>query len=119
MNEDLERDLRDAPLAAVPADLDRRVEATIRQARRQGLPSPPRAVPLWIAVAACAACVLVGFLGRPLVSSIGPDPDAEPAVQYIETMPGSLPDVLTGGSRESEVDFFERERAEVTDLLKG
>jgi hypothetical protein len=117
MNEKLERDLQDAPLAAVPADLDRKVEATIRQARLQGLPSPPRTVPLWLAVAACAACVLVGFLGRSLVSSIGPD--AEPAIKYIETMPGSLPNVLTGGSREAEVDFFERERAEVIDLLRG
>jgi hypothetical protein len=114
MNDELERELGEAPRAAVPEALDRRVEATIRRAR----PSPSRRVPLWLAAAACAACLLVGFFGRPLLSTRGDRPGAEPAVLFIEA-PGTLLDVLKGGGEEPEAPFFERRRAEVRDLLKG
>ena len=88
MNEDLERSLREVPVASVPDRLDEKVETLIRRFEAGGPRRSDRRVPLWAAALACAACVGLGFVAYPVLRSPEPMRSPEPSVIYIENLRG-------------------------------
>ena len=119
MNEELERSLREVPVASVPDRLDETVETLIRRSEAKGPRRSDRRVPLWAAALACAACALLGFVTYPVLRSTEPMRSPEPSVIYIENLPGDLPDVLGGGEREAEAGFLEHQHSEVRNIDQG
>ena len=67
MNEkDLERQLREQPLARPSATLDQRMNTLIHEAESKRPHLLFRAVPIWLTAAACLACAVAGFGARSL-----------------------------------------------------
>jgi hypothetical protein len=119
MNEDLEKTLREVPVAPVPDRLDETVEMLVRRFEAKGPRRSDRRVPPWATALACAACAVVGFVSYPVLRSPEPTRSPEPAVIYIENLSGDLPDVLGGGQREVEASFLEDQHSDVRNMDQG
>ena len=104
MNEnEIERQLQQAPLAQPSADLNQRMQTLFHEAEKAGPSLLMRPVPAWLTAAACLGFAAVGFGVRPLFVQRQPQPSVVVVVPSNET----LARLLTGkpSPRSDGIDF--------------
>jgi len=108
-NNDLERQLKDQPLAQPSANLDQRIQVLFDEASLRRPRLLVRPVPIWAMAAACVVCAVTGFWARSLFI---PRQNA-PTVVYVFPPNEAMTRLLTGTASHNDSFDFSHARVQV------